>query len=247
MARVLKETLGIVGPVLPLHDRPYSQFQPLNMAQKSIFLAACPETTAFANHLSSGRMRLLVSSTSWTPDEDFTLLIDALVAYSESTTAQQTNLPDILTIVTGKGPLKEAFRSKIKTLTDQGRLRRVQIKTAWLSAKDYAQLLASADLGVSLHMSSSGVDLPMKVVDMLGAGLPVIGWDKYEAWPELIREGHNGRGFGSSAQLTSVLVDLFGGDGSDLQLLRQGAIRDGKHRWDNEWDPVAGKLLALYT
>ncbi|KAL8779553.1 MAG: hypothetical protein Q9213_006881 [Squamulea squamosa] len=185
MARVLKDDWGIKSPVLPLHDRPFSQFQPLEKSQRTEFITQCTATASFKDELQSGSMRLLVSSTSWTPDEDFSLLLDALVSYSELTTGTNSHLPKILAIITGKGPQKETFLLRIRALTNAGKLSCVHLRTAWLSVEDYAKLLASADLGVSLHTSSSGLDLPMKVVDMLGCGLPVVGWDRFEAWPEL--------------------------------------------------------------
>ncbi|EEP78124.1 hypothetical protein UREG_02969 [Uncinocarpus reesii 1704] len=110
---------------------------------------------------------------------------------------------------------------------------------------DYAKLLACSSLGVCLHTSSSGVDLPMKVVDMFGAGLPVVAWDRYESWHELITDGVNGRGFGSAEELCNHLVDLLGEDRSKLQSLRLGARRESRRRWDDEWDPIAGRFLGL--
>lgn len=96
-------------------------------------------------------------------------------------------------------------------------------------------------------MSSSGVDLPMKVVDMFGAGLPVIGYGAYESWGELVKEGVNGRGFRTSGELAEALEELFDrkGEGQELDKLRVGAREEGKRRWDEEWDGVAGRVLGL--
>jgi beta-1,4-mannosyltransferase len=242
MVKVLADKWKIKA--MALHDRPPLHFQPLSKGQKQDFLSRSSETASHFGSLEKGTTKLLVSSTSWTADEDFSLLLQALVDYS-ATRMQDKLQPDLLVIITGKGPQKAYYLDQIAQLEKQDKLSHVVIKTAWLSIHDYASLLGSADVGISLHTSSSGVDLPMKVVDMLGTGLPVLGWSKFEAWPELIREGENGCGFSSSEDLTRLLQDLFSGDGLRLEHLREDALRDCDRRWDDEWMPVAGQLFQL--
>jgi beta-1,4-mannosyltransferase len=245
MARVLKDDYGV--PANALHDRPASIFRPISPQERTKFLSCLPETTQYARDLSPSSKtpwRLIVSATSWTADEDFSLLLEALVTYSAKATSQ-THLPRLLAIITGKGPQKEHYLSKIHELNQQKKLLNVVIKTAWLTPEDYALLLASADLGISLHTSSSGVDLPMKVVDMFGAGLPVVGWGDFEAWPELVKEDINGKGFSSARELSEQLVGLFGKDAGLLTKLKEGASKESGYRWDDEWDSVGGKLFQL--
>lgn len=119
--------------------------------------------------LSDNRPAVIVSSTSWTADEDFDLLINALQSLDSIIEADKLEI-EIIFIITGKGPLKEFYASKISLVS----WKNISILMPWLSAEQYPKLLASCDLGVCLHASSSGLDLPMKVVDMFGCALPVL-------------------------------------------------------------------------
>lgn len=242
MAKVLDSDFHCHSPILVLHDRPAAYFQPLDQHERKIHLPNILQGIEIPP--AKQNSRVLVSSTSWTPDEDFSLLLDALCIYASRTLVHPYNLP-LLVIITGKGPQKAHYLSRVQALEAAGKLNNVCIRTGWFSIQDYAMLLACADLGVSLHTSSSGVDLPMKVVDMFGAGLPVVGWDRFEAWPELVTEGVNGMGFSSAEGLAERLEELFGGPGSLLKSLKAGAVRESQRRWDDEWDPVAGRLLGL--
>ena len=81
---------------------------------------------------------------------------------------------------------------------------------------------------------------------MFGGGLPVVGYAGYESWGELVKEGVNGRGFETGEELAQVLEELFVDGGADiLRRLRRGAEEEGRRRWDEEWDGVAGRLLGL--
>jgi beta-1,4-mannosyltransferase len=242
MARQLKgPPYGIKTPILTLHDRPASIFQPLkSSADRKDFLERLPETKEIASNILSGETKLIVSSTSWTPDEDFSLLLDALVKY-----AQDSPRP-IVAIITGKGPQKAYYQARIQDLQKRGQLPNIRILTAWLSMEDYATLLRCADLGICLHMSSSGVDLPMKVVDMFGSGLPVAAYSGYESFGELIKEGGNGCGFETADELAEILARLFRDNGADeLRTLREGAQKEGSLRWDEEWDRVLGRVIGV--
>ncbi len=119
------------------------------------------------------RPLLIISSTSWTEDEDFNILLDFAAYYSKYVRAVvaaklTTSVPRIFIVITGKGPLKEFYEEKIA----KEDFSHVTFFTAWLEIEEYPLLLASSDLGVCLHNSSSGFDLPMKVVDMFGCNLP---------------------------------------------------------------------------
>jgi beta-1,4-mannosyltransferase len=89
-----------------------------------------------------------------------------------------------------------------------------------------------------MHRSASGVDLPMKVADMFGAGLPVCALNYGPCLAERIEHGHNGLLFGSAEELAAQWLELFRGFPQPTPLLeriRRGALTSSSLRWCDNW------------
>ena len=210
--------------VLP--DCPPHMFQPRSLAEQHALLQkihpqlekACPKSwpkygiqsnqtllTVYENGRYSprlGRPALITSSTSWTPDEDFGILLAALMLLDAKIESEGINLRAVV-VVTGKGPEKADYEVQISKLT----LHHLAVSTIWLEPRDYPTFLACADVGVSLHTSTSGLDLPMKVLDLFGCQVPVCAMD-FACLSELVQEDVNGHVFTTSAQLADQLFEL---------------------------------------
>ena len=98
-------------------------------------------------------------------------------------------------------------------------------------------MVGSADLGLCLHRSSSGLDIPMKVADMFGAGLPVCALDYGSCLTEQVRHGENGLVFADASQLAAQLCELFGGFPDHTPLLdrlRRNVVQPPRPLWSEK-------------
>ncbi|KAI0562469.1 mannosyltransferase complex subunit Alg1 [Gracilaria domingensis] len=228
-------TVGIKACVL--RDLPSDVFtklrkEPLSDEERnSLMNRVQNHATCFGPPSTGAKLPLIVSSTSWTPDEDLSMLCESLVQLDRS----EENLR---VVITGKGPLRAAFEKQLQLL----RLQHVQVWLAWLPFHDYAALLSTAALGVSLHASSSALDLPMKAVDMLGTGLPVLAL-RYPCIHELVKDGRNGLLFGDSTRLTGCIQQVIR-DEQFLSKLRNGAADSFQEEWLPQWGTVAMPSLS---
>lgn len=272
MARELKEVWKVKGKLIVLHDRAPSHFRRLEVDEahatllelesnfkvfrdlRSHFFSVgdleCSDSRTILTktntvtgkiELRDDRPYLLVSSTSWTPDEDFGLLLEALISY-DGLAAESKDVRSLAVVITGKGPDKELFETKLEKIAPE--LRHISLALVWLPIHLYPKLLGLADLGVSLHSSSSGLDLPMKVVDMLGAGLPVCALD-FDCMGELISHYKNGLLFSTSNELAAHLELLFTNPRglAVLKDLREGASDFRAVNWKTHWENIMLPVL----
>jgi len=254
-------------PVSVLHDQPAEAFKQLSVEERKEFLQrfiaeklqensadlvsdeqrdilrACSNEAD--KPLSERSVALVVSSTSWTPDEDFSVLLNALREYDQAFEGgNQVARMKLLVVITGKGPQKEHYRQLIREYA----LNNVSVVTAWLSLEDYRSILGAADIGVSLHQSSSQLDLPMKVLDMFGSGLPVFARGYPCLEEELVEDGLTGKTFHDSLELTALFKRYCSQEGSQtLANMRDKVIqrRQTIGSWEDEWNRQGLPLFVI--
>jgi beta-1,4-mannosyltransferase len=173
---------------------------------------------------------IAVCPAGWTADEDIELLLDALEI-----------LPGhpMTVYITGDGPKRKGLEPRLLTL----RMKGILAETGFLPETEYWNLISRADLGLSLHRSSSGLDLAMKVVDLFSAGAPVCALDYGGSIREQIEDGITGFLFRTSQDLAALLTRL-GVDRKGLDVMH-GRVRERwQVSWSDEWNRVALPVLV---
>ena len=231
---------GIRGATV-LRDRPAAAFVPVPPDDRRIFLHRLAPRLAVPGLCDGNggrRPALIVSPTSWTADEDFRMLVDAAVRWDERVRAERdASFPPLAIVVTGDGPLRTEYERRFAAL----RLERVYLRTLWLAPAEYPRFLGAADLGLCLHRSASGLDLPMKIADLAGAGVPVVALDYGPCLRELLRDGDNALLFRTGDELVECLRRLFRGfphHTALLDRLRAGLAAEAAERWTDAAAPL---------
>ena len=240
--RDLKKNFGIDAICLP--DKPLlGLFKFLSSEQAPELYKKYKELNEL---LDKNRPILMISSTSWTPDEDFNILLNSFIKTEEMIKNEHklNNIKKVLFLITGKGPMKENFMKKV----EKSNLNIFNVKSIWLDSDDYPKLLALCDLGICLHYSSSGIDLPMKVVDMFSACLPAAAI-YYPTIEELVKNEENGFTFRNERELSKILknaIEEFSEKGKweKIEKFRKRLKKDlNEENWVAQWKNRVKKAI----
>lgn len=181
---------------------------------------------------------LVVAPSSWSIDDDWPLLLDACRLVEDRISGRGGD-GRLLILLTGRGPGRPDFEAVLA----ECHFRHLCLATVWLHTEDYRRLLGCADLGLSLHRSTSGVDLPIKVVDMFEAGLPAAVLRYSDCIDELIRDGKDAVTFEDAEGLAEQFWRLFFSAEGEGRLRRmRDQVRQGE-TWMEAWTRSALPLL----
>lgn len=168
---------------------------------------------------------LFVVPSSFSIDDDFDLFLDAL----RECDGQMTEPGRATIVLTGYGERRVPVMRSITRLA----LTRVTVTNEWLSEAGFVAVLQSADAGISLHRSASGLDLPIKIEEFLACGTTVLALDYGGALDEV--EAPILR-FRSAGELASLMLRVIGGT--------EPAPPFTEPSWSDEWSRVALPLIV---
>jgi beta-1,4-mannosyltransferase len=237
VSRALRDVLvdgARLGEVAVFRDRPAAGFTPLDLRERDAVRGRLHADLGLPG--TAENLALVVSSTSWTADEDFDLLLEAVPLCT-----RWVDVP-VLLLVTGDGPRRAAFEARTARLAPG----HVHVRTAWLAPGEYRRVLGAADLGLCLHRSSSGLDLPMKISDMIGSGLPVLALDYGASLRECLPPGDTHMLFHDARGLADALGQLLAGFPARTPLLDglRAAVRAARGpTWEHGWEAEAWPVL----
>ena len=220
-----------------VYDRPARAFdRPSREAATRLW-----DKLAAEHHLGAHRPPLVVCPTSWTPDEDFDLLLEALERAERQLLKSAGTTPALAVFLTGRGAMREGFEQRAA----RRHFKAIAVKTVWLEPDEYPVLVGMADLGLCLHQSSSGLDLPMKLADLRGAGVAVAVYDYAPVLGEVMTTGHEGVTFRDPGELAALLVSVATRTIASSPLATSQTWLDGHpaERWDTQWEAAARPVL----
>ena len=196
--------------------------------------------------LGQRRIPIVVCPTSWTMDEDFDLLLEALEraerALNTRLGAAPNGTPDLAVLMTGRGEMRGTFEKRLSRRD----FHRIAVRTTWVEPGEYPTLVGMADAGLCLHQSSSGLDLPMKLADFRGAGVPVCAFDYGPVLTEVLSSGHEGVTFGEPGELATLLSALAAADLSAVPKFaaaRAWLAVNPPERWEEQWRRAASPVV----
>lgn len=220
--------------VTVLYDKPnFRTFRKMELKEKHNFLINFPEftigvhETLISTHSNKGvyeektdRPLLFVVSSSWSHDDYFDLLIEAVKKYS----VKEENTRKLFFIMTGSGPLKSQYSRVFLNFE----LKNIQFAILWFQMADYPKIIGSVDYGISLHNSTSGFDLPIKALDYMACEVPCLAYNYTKTIGELVIEKKNGMLFNSADELMAIFEEL-----GKNQL--EWKWQFSKNDWTTEW------------
>jgi beta-1,4-mannosyltransferase len=230
------ETTWRAKNVSVLYDQPnHRVFNKFSLTETHQFLLQIEELKVSANETvatvkgnnsiiekSSSNLLFIVSS-SWSADDNFPLLINAMALYQRV----QTQNVNLIFVFTGTGPLKSHYASILKSL----QFKNIKIILQWFKTEDYPKIVACADYGISLHDSTSGCDLPIKILDYFGCEVPAIAYYYTETISELVVPFENGFLFTTEQDLCDIFTKIVSPGLSTKWKFSQKT-------WEKEWNGV---------